>query len=182
MESTDSDDVEVKQRVRGFTEAQRLEYFRRLTVCDAVLNLAGPLTIELTESQANVKEQSRMASRKWVIVTLIVGIALTWLGRELDLTFLTNIGYLLGIVLLLAVAQSALAEKEARRLVSDANLRMHTLRFHWLSSGVSGSTLDTFCNKVREAGDSQISHAYREARPDVRYDVARGIAMAGQSD
>ena len=135
MVASDPEHFEVVQRLRAFTEGQRIEYWRRMDLCEAVLAVAANLARERRECNDQKEEQSDIASAKWPYITFIVSVALMWLGKETGWSIVSGAGYLVAFFIICILVQAALNERKAIRGLADVKSRMEILLLHWIASG-----------------------------------------------
>ena len=140
----------VEEQIQRLSEAQRIDFQRRLDSCNAVIASIESLVLDRRQTKDDILQFVKYTTSWWSWVPLVVAVALFWLGRAFELTFATNIGYAVGAVWFLAMANWAFADWSARRRQRELDATIATYRYHWTAAGGRWATFTAYCSLVEK--------------------------------
>lgn len=170
------DKSEADEKIRNLSEAQRIEFRRRIDACYAVIASLEPLVLkrgELDETMKSIKDPTKSS----VLYGAFWGaIAVYWLADWVDLSWLKVIAAVVGAASLATYLGDYERQYVARARLREIEQLIAQLRFQWLATGAQPYTFDEYGSLIVKLGTRPEWEDSQELDAAMRSEVLRRVA------
>jgi hypothetical protein len=167
---------EVDEKIGALSEAQRIEFRRRVDACYAVTASLDPLVFKRVEMTDALKDANSVVKARNAFILFGGAVLVYWLGDAMELSWLRGIASLIGFGAVATLIGKLVDDYVGRARLSNVEQAIADLRFHWLASGAHQHEFDAYCALVTKLGTRPEWEDAKEVDRAMRSEVLQRVA------